>query len=262
MTERVFFAAYPASPSEISLAISAAEKINTSRLRILPWEQTFTPGHFIDQTVLPEIKKSDGLIVDVSTPNNNVFFEAGYAIGLKKPIIPICNSSINNSGKYLQAIGLFDNIGYQTYENGNHLRDILDKIKIPSPLFPDDRSINKKQSIYVLDALKRSQFAAKIISATKEAVRFFRSFDPNEEYRMSMRSAWDNVSQSTGVLVSFLSDNKDDHEFHNLRASLIAGLAYGMDKEFLILTDGEISAPLDFRDHCFPIKHPDRKSVV
>lgn len=251
------FSAYPSEPPDIGQTIEAAEKLPASGLKLKTWRTAFGPGNFIDRNILPEIKRADGLIFDLSITNNNVFFEAGYAIGLQKPIIPICNASILNAGKYLKEIGIFDNIGFYNYENGRELRDALNRLPFPEPLFRDHRPVNRRQPIYVLDALRRSEFAAKVISSVKESIKFYRSFDPQEEYRLSVRSAWEDVSQSTGVLVTLLSDKKDDYLFHNLRASFLAGLAVGMGRECLVLADHVAEPPLDFRDQCKVVKHPD-----
>ncbi len=125
------------------------------------------------------------------------------------------------------------------------------------PLFSEEAKTNTEQAVYVLDALRRSEFATKVISAVKSSVKFYRSFDPQEEYRLSLRTAWDQVSASTGMLVTVLADTKDDAELHNLRASFLAGLAIGLDRECLILVDGNAKKPLDFVDHCRTVKHPD-----
>ena len=71
------FAAYPSDPPDIGHAIEAAEKIPSSQFRLRTWKTAFGPGNFIDRNVLPEIKKADSLLFDVSIPNDNVFFEAG-----------------------------------------------------------------------------------------------------------------------------------------------------------------------------------------
>lgn len=253
----IFFVAYPSAPPEIGQTMKAVEAKQPSKLMIKTWEKTFGPGQFIDHNILPEIRRASGLIFELSVPNNNVFFEAGYAIGMGKPIIPVCNNSILNSALYLKKLGLFDNVGYSTYENSEDLKSVLDNIKLPDPLFQSAKPINQGQPVYVLDAYRRSEFAAKVVSAVKDSVTYYRSFDPQEEYRMSLRTVYDDVSESSGILVTLLANNKDDFELHNIRASFIAGLAIGMGKECLILADGPMQTPLDFRDYCKAVKYPD-----
>ena len=251
------FAAYPAEPPEIGQTLQATEQLPTDSVSLLTWQKAFGPGRFIDANVLPEIDKSDGLLFELSTPNNNVFFEAGYAIGIGKAVVPVCNSSLAQSGQYLKKLGLFDNVGYQSYENSQGLRTFLDGLILPQPLFTSAADTNQEQAVYVLDALRRSEFASKVISAVKSSIKFFRSFDPQEEYRLSLRTAWEQVSASTGVLVTLLSDTKEDAQLHNLRASFLAGLATGLNRCCLILVDGNARKPLDFIDDCRTIRHPD-----
>lgn len=255
--ENGFFAAYSSDPNEIGHTIEAAEKKNSSHIQFYTWRSTFGPGNLIDRNILPQIQNADGLIVDITVPNSNVIFEAGYAIGCQKPILPICNRSIAHSAEFVKKLGIFDNIGFQEYENSADLIYKLSNVKIPKQLFADPRPLNSKQPFYVLDAYRRSEFAAKIISAVKEQIKFFRSFDPQEEYRLSVRTAWEEVSQSSGIIVSLLSNNRDDAELHNLRASFLAGLAIGLGRPCLVLVDGNLDTPLDFRDKCKIISHPD-----
>ena len=133
----VLFAAYPSQPPDIGHTLEAAEQIETSELRLRTWRTAFGPGNFIDSNVLPEIQKSDGLLIEISLPNNNVYFEAGYAIGRQKPIIPVCNTSISGAVSYLKKIGIFDNTGYESYDNSQQLRNILDRLTLPNPLEVD-----------------------------------------------------------------------------------------------------------------------------
>ncbi len=129
------FVAYGAAPVEIGQTFQAAEALPVGGVgpSQLTWQRAFGAGRFIDENVLPEIDKSDGLLFELAVPNNNVFFEAGYAIGLGKPVLSVCNSSIAHAGQYLKKLGLFDNVGHQAYENSQELRQFLDQLELPPP---------------------------------------------------------------------------------------------------------------------------------
>lgn len=258
-----FFAAYPSTPEHVSHSIEAAEKINSSHIQFDTWKSTFGAGKIIDQSVLPEIQNSDGLVCDITVPNENVFFEIGYAIGCGKPIIPIVNTSIHQAAGYLRKLGILDNVGQIRYENSEDLVHKLQSHLIPSPLFAEPNFEISKQPLLVLDAQKRNEVSVKLISAVKELAKFFRTFDPQEEYRMSARTAWELVNESTGVVVTVFDKNREDYELHNIRAAFLSGMAIALEKECLILVDPAARKPLDYIDICKTVKHPDhiRESV-
>lgn len=252
-----YFAAYPSTPPLIAQSIEEAEKTNSSYIQFETWRTTFGPGRIIDQSVLPCIEQSDGLICDITVPNDNVFFEIGYAIGLSKPIIPIINESINDAGAYLRKLGLLDNVGQIRYENSLDLIRELQSYSVPAPLFSAHAAKISSQPLLVLDSLRRNEVSTKLISAVKDLAKFFRTVDPQEEYRLSARTIWELVTESTGIIVTIYSQERDDWQLHNIRASFLSGLALAQNKEALILIDPDARKPLDYIDICKTIKHPD-----
>jgi len=252
------FAAYPSRPTEISqsfVLLDVDSNLRTSGVRFQSWEATADAGNIIDENILPHLRESDLVLVDITFPNCNVYFEAGYAIGLGKPIIPLVNQGIVKP-EYLRRLGIFDNIVYQSYENHTDIKRIILSNLNASPLIARERKTNSKQPIYTLDALKRTEFASKVISSIKENKLFFRSHDPAEIYRLSFRDAFRAVDSSIGVILSFLSESKEDWELHNIKSSFLFGLSMGMEKKTLMLTDRSMNTPLDFIDFVKPIKHP------
>lgn len=251
------FAAYPSIPNEVAQSIEIAEKQNSSHVQFDTWRSKFGAGRLIDKNVLPCIEQSDGLICDITIPNNNVYFEIGYAIGLEKPIVPIINSSISTAGSYLRRLGILDNVGQIRYENSDDLLNKIEFHRLGGPIFVGGANKVSSQPVLVLDSLRRNEVSTKLISAVKACMKFYRTIDPQEEYRLSARVAWDLLTESTGVIVTIFSPGRDDWELHNIRASFLAGMAVARDLECLILADPDASKPLDFIDICKTIKHPD-----
>jgi hypothetical protein len=58
-------------------------------------------------------------------------------------------------------------------------------------------------------------------------------------------------------VLQLLSSDNTDHRHHNLRSAFVAGLAYSLDKQLLILQDGYSPVPSDCRDFVSPYKTPD-----
>lgn len=246
------FFGYSSDPAIVGQSIeSAVKQINAKLIpyQTKTWPQVFKFGEFIDSNILGAIDRSELCYFDVSVPNFNVFFEAGYSIGRGKPTIILINSSLENGGEYLQEIGLFDTIGQGRFENSAGLLEIIGVDELPRPILPTSYEANNAQPLYVLKSKKSFEGMAKAVSALIDAAAEFRVFDPVEDPRMSLRDVVDQVAQSTGVLCAVISRAIDDSESHNLRAAFLCGLARAMDREVLLLNMSTKPLPLDVRDY-------------
>ncbi|MCY4594173.1 MAG: hypothetical protein OXC19_05170 [Bryobacterales bacterium] len=259
MPTRQGFIAYPSSPSIVTDTIETA----VSRLRsdsgtanAKTWRETDVAGHFIGTEVLASIANSSWLAADVSILNFNVTYEVGYAIGLGKPLLLTRNASLAKQGPSLSQLGVFDTLGYKSYENSEHLTAILRDAPNSQPLASRAVELNQGDPVYLTDAKFKTNSVTRIISRVKKARLRFRSFDPNEQPRLAGPDAINNVAQSFGVLAHFIPSTVSDEELHNLRSAFIAGLAHGMDKVTLLLQDGNGPIPLDYRDLVVAFQSP------
>lgn len=250
------FFAYPANPVLIGETIEAAMKKGTnSDIIVETWRELDIPGRFISERVLSGIDKGVFFIADITRLNFNVTYEIGYAIGRSKRIILTRNSSIKEVTPKINEVGIFDTLGYSTYQNSNELLEIINNVNKRDPLNCCYEK-NKKAPVYLNEAKFKTDWATTLISKVKKARLFYRSFDPNEQPRLSAYDAIKQVSQSFGVLIHLLPSHIADHEVHNLRAAFIAGLAEGMNKVISIIQNGDDPVPLDYRDFVKTCYHP------
>lgn len=258
------FWGYSSSPNEIGIAIEAAvcasNLIQSTGDKIVTWPSVFEVGSFIEQNVLQSIDNSRMCFFDITVANYNVLYEIGYAIGKSKPVKIFINKSFKNNGNYINKLGAFDTMGQARYENEDDLLKIIQSNLNGASVFEGELRINRSQPLYLLDSLIRSDFASKIISAIKETKTFYRSFDPKEEYRMSLRREIQEISSSIGVITTILSDDIVDSELHNLRSAFLSGLAKGMEIPVLTLKLSKEPAPLDVRDIVIEVSHPEHIS--
>jgi hypothetical protein len=79
-------------------------------------------NNLIDDEIIGGIKRSRFLVAEISSENKNVYFEAGYAMGLKLPVILLCQ-------KARKDIVHFDVSHYNTifYSDNVDLKDRLVK---------------------------------------------------------------------------------------------------------------------------------------
>ncbi len=258
------FIAYPGSPADLADPITkAAQSLSLSNPDIKAWPSLEPFGLNIPGEVRSAIEDADVLFADVTRPNMNVYYEIGYAIGLGKTFAPIINVSFANATISTRSLGLFANIGYQVYENSKELERII----IATPYNPllglYSQDINYSQPLYVLDTLRKTNFRNAVVSAIKESRSHFRSFDPVEMARVSVVQLIAEVSGSSGIIVPYLAPHIDDAERHNLRGALIAGLALGLGRETLMITDfHDEDAPTDYSDDIVVAKDQARISEI
>jgi len=246
------FIAYPSAPKEIGDSIRATcaeiKRLQSSR-KLHPWESNDIAGHCLIDPVLEKIKDSKILIADITRLNFNVVYEIGFAVGLRKRVFLIRNNTITQDKRLILDVGLFDTIGFIDYSNSTQLVLTLTGIDNLSPLPLSDTPLNKHVPVYILTPREKAEAEIRIISRVKKTGGvFYRSFDPVENARLSIRSAIDNVCSSIGVILPLLASNRSDALPHNLRCAFVAGLSHALEKETLFMQAGGEPIPLDLRD--------------
>lgn len=253
------FVAYPSSPSILQDTIEASVRelqVQPSSLHLSTWRASDVVGQFVGEKILEDIAESDALVADITRFNFNVTYEIGFAIGRRKRLILIRNEAVQPDRDEVD-LGIFDTIGFEKYENTAQLTRAMRKVESSKPLDFGTSVINSAP-VYLLDAKYKTDEVTRIFSRVKKAKLSFRSFDPNEEPRLSALEAIRNVAQSHGVLVHLLGPAIRDSRLHNLRAAFIAGLAAGMDKVVSIIQLGREPVPIDYRDFATPCLHPEQ----
>ncbi len=247
-----YFFAYSGTPRSIGDIIETTVKeLNGTQQNVTSWKSLAIVGSFIRDKIKEQIDTCDCLIADITVLNLNVTFEIGYAIGIGKPVMVVKNQSIKNDKITIREVGIFDTIGYKEYQNSVELTQIIQK-QNPSALSIHNDEPNYRSPVFLLETKIKSDYSDRITSRIKKAKLMYRSFDPNETPRLSAYDAIKEVSQSFGVVVSFLNTEFEDSDIHNIRAAFIAGLATGMGREYSFLQYKANDVPIDFRDFVSP----------
>lgn len=247
------FFAYPGQPADLTATINAAVRLvngTQAKSRVIAWPEMGVFGSNIPDNVRDNIRSSTVFIFDVTRPNLNVYYEAGFAIGCGRPIAPVLNSSFANAASELQRDGLFDNIGYKSYENSKQLAEVISELPGESLLRLYGRDLDDQQPLFILDALRKIDFRNAVVSAVKASHVHFRSFDPVEVPRLSAVAMIAQVSSSSGIILPIIADHIEDSARHNLRGAFLAGLGHGLERQTLLLQQRQSSSinPADYRD--------------
>ena len=203
-------------------------------------------GSPLAEMIIKNIDNAQIFACDLTYPNHNVSFEIGYAIGRYKRIFASLDTTIENSERrfkrhYFNLLGL----SYSSYENHVELSEQflrerpwsdLDSTILhdrhrrmaPRPEFPTLLYVQPKlvtpAVLETHDMLSDSMFRESLIVD-----------DPNENPSPSSDWYADQVRKADVVLVHLLSSEHREAELHNIKASLIAGLASALRRPLLML---------------------------
>jgi hypothetical protein len=153
-----------------------------------------------------------------------VAFEIGYAIGIKKRALLFVNTSHNGDRELANNIGIFDTLGYERYENSETLKSLLVSRTDFSPI-EFGVAINHQQPVYIVEPLKKNDAHLMLVSRTKKARWRYRSFNPDEDVRLSALDAIRHVAQSAGVITPLQPASIHNAKEQNIRAMFVSGLA-------------------------------------
>jgi nucleoside 2-deoxyribosyltransferase len=248
MKSQAFFA-YPGGYPIISEAVDrVVELAEHSNLQVKPWSAMKITGFKVDDLIRDELDDANLLIADVTYANFNVYYEMGYAIGRGKPVLPTINTAVEHAVSRITSDGLFDNIGWATYQNAEQLSVILQGWRESAWVNRYKRAKDHSQPLFFLDCQKKTDFRNHIFQSIENSHVQHRGFDPEVTARLTAAQAISEISASAGVVLPILSDDIVDSARHNRRAAFMLGLSHGFDIDVLALQFGNGPAPLDYRD--------------
>jgi hypothetical protein len=213
----------------------AISNLDRRRLVLTPWSSLPVTGLKLDNLIRDRIAGSDYLFADITYPNFNVYYEVGFAIGKLKTVVPCLNTSFSSANVNAALVGFFDTIGQCRYQNAEQLKNQLEEFEAPEWISGSFKSRDFSHPLFILDTLVKSDFRNWIFQAATNAKVNVRTFDPDENPRLTAYNCIGDVSASAGIIVPILHSEFEDAYKHNLRAALIAGVAHGLDKRTLII---------------------------
>jgi len=256
---RCFFA-YPSKiPSHVEIIEKAIEELNDSQIvEVIGWKNIFTTGKFIIKEICKEIDSCSLFLCDLTTLNNNVLFELGYAIAQNKRIFIFLDISIEKAKLDFDKFNLITTIGYSEYSN---TRDITKAFYREKP-YEDLKntvysqaieSVINKQShrfptlFYLKSGIETessSQLSRRIAASKIKQVT-----DDPQEVRMQPLSWYvEEVTKSFCVIAHLLAQEHSGCKQHNTKVSFISGLALGLGKPLLMLAHEPFNSPIDYKE--------------
>lgn len=242
---------YPSQPEFLAETIEDAGRQLSNiagEKKWLTWKNLDVQGQVIFCEICKAMRFTKVVIADVTTLNFNLLFEVGYALGLGVSVLPIRDTSNIKDVKAFEELGILDTFGYFDYRNAGELRDgILSRQNLP-PFSLQAPVLNVEQPLYLIKSPVDNEGMIKVLSVVKKSRLRFRTFDAKEVARLSLHDAYKQTLSSRAVLLHLLAPEIRGANVHNARCAFIAGLAMATQKHVLMLQQGLVKQPIDYRD--------------
>jgi hypothetical protein len=232
MTAQIFFG-YASQP-ELSreTLYSASEEISSTGLvEVLSWESLKVGGRVVVTAILDAIDDSELAVFDVSTLNENVLFEVGYAIGRAKGIWLLLDTTDKEAKWLWKKFRLLSSVGYVSWVNSEDikiafLRDlphqsestIFDDLIEPNLTPTIGASIFYFPSFHDIDPSK--ELGRRLDAEARRGVRLL-SADPTESAISPLAWYAEKVNGTSGTVVHFEASRRELAPLHNARAAVL-----------------------------------------
>ena len=259
---RVFYA-YPDHPPNVGETLqSTVRKIKASgqlakNIRFTTWTDNKVSGQRLIATITGQIDRSGVFACDLTYPNQNVNFELGYALSTFKRIFASLNPSVDNAANEFARIYFsLLNMGYSQYANHEDLAEALLLEKPWETLQQTLLDVRHRQQPPRLEKptlmyIKPPLLSDSVIAVQEEFGKtIFRDSiitdDPNEYSSQIVDWYAEKLRTADAVIVHLLGTDHSRYRLHNLKASMIAGLACGFGRPTLMLAHAPYDPPIDY----------------
>lgn len=214
-------------------------------------------GNYIVSSVTSAIDGSDVVVAELSSMNDNVLFEFGYALAKNKKTIIAFDETDSRAEYTWKTIPALKAVGRVNY-SGNHntlAGQLATSISSDQPNLYESllagarnkeanavfsvQSPVKHTAAEALEKYLQRQTHLNILGASDDLVIAPLDFYTKEIYR------------SSAAIFHLLGENRRRATEHNAMASLLAGFAHGLEIPILMAVEKEYQTPLDYADLLF-----------
>lgn len=251
----IAYAAHPPMRAEVMRA--TASRLSDSGVAATTWEDLRNEGQALIPLICDQIDRSECVVAEVSDLNNNVLFEAGFALARGKELWLAVDKSEAESMRNWRDLGILATVGRVDYEGNsdslanqwlsyytgseNSLIETLlinGKPREGDAIFAPSTPV-KFEAASTLEKHLDRQGHIRVLGATDDLGLAPLDFFVKEIYR------------SSGCIFHLMPERKVRSREHNARASFLAGIAKGFDLPVLMLAEDGESVALDYHDLTF-----------
>ncbi|MEZ5078665.1 MAG: hypothetical protein R2725_14625 [Solirubrobacterales bacterium] len=270
MADSKIFIGFASSPTTLAdtLRTASDQLAKVGGLRLRTWEDLRVAGHLLLDEIEKAIRGTDVAVFDLTQLNENVLFEVGIAIGANRVIWPLRDATDETRKNEWSTIGLLDQLGHVRFTSSEDIvgafmaerPDLQSKPLSEDTLQPQLKAGRPPSILYVAEPVQTDAGRASlnVLSARSSDHLPLVSADPSEASVQTLPWFFQHVYSAEAVVVHLASKRRSGAATHNARASLVAGLARGLNKPLLMLAENDFVSALDYRDLLYP--YPDAAS--
>ncbi|MFC3774722.1 nucleoside 2-deoxyribosyltransferase [Mycolicibacterium holsaticum] len=251
---------YPEKPrGQADVLRATAKKLNSAGVvAALTWESLNVEGTIVISAILEAIDSAAMCVFDITAPNPNVLFEAGYAIGRGKPVWLTMDATDARAQSDWRDFALLREVGYTAYQNSDELVgkfDSLDPIsnlqalydQIIEPALPEQET-PRDSVLYctTFQPFEASNRLNNMMEARQSRGEKIIVADPSETSLVPLTWFVRQMSAAAGVIVSYAGQNRKRADLYNNRHAFIAGVAMGLEIPILMLAEDTYAPPFDY----------------
>jgi len=251
------FMGYPSQPHSLPEVHRAVAKRAPSGHIYVTWESLQVGGTVVISTVLDAIEDASFCLFDVTRPNPNVLFEAGFAIARGKPIWLTVDTTVASYKKSWNDLAILKEIGYTPYQNSGDLIariNSMDPLDTVAPLYdtliePAIPYASDRTSLLYCPPYAPYEASNQLSSLVNDFRRRGLQVvvaDPQESSLNQLRWYAPKLASAAGILINFAGADRTWSEPHNCRNAFVAGMAVGLEINLLMVSEGDYTRPFDY----------------
>lgn len=254
------FLGYPAAPPMLGETMRNSATAIARLTEVKTWEDLRIGGKPIIDEIFEAIDRSRVGVFEVTSLNENVLFELGYAVARSKVIWPLRDETVADAQGLWKRFGLLSTTGQVFYGNSDDIfaRFTNERPDVQgTPFFEQELAPHLSPSgdpgLLFLSSpaqTEASRVLARVVEEEGRGIAVIHA-DPRETTAESLVWFAQHVYEARAVVVHFLPPTRTGFQTHNPRCALVAGLAMGMGRPVLMLAEDPYETPIDYRDHLF-----------
>jgi hypothetical protein len=253
----IFFA-YPAQPEATGETVALAAAHLGGRLGVSAdtWQSLEVAGRLVLRQITEAIDRADLICCELGTLNPNVLFELGYGIAKQKAAWLLLDTTDAEARRRWHQFGLLGSVGYVGYTHSGDIQSrILGGLSQLRPLWDDlahpTLPIQNARTIFYMPlnhATDASRTLTRRLDAAARKNWHINTADASEVGAAPISWYLPNIWAASAAVIHFSAPRRTNSLIHNARAALIAGIAYGLGKQLLMVAEEQYESPFDYKD--------------
>lgn len=255
MGSQSYFLAYAGQPAlraetmRETVAACAARSIKT-----VSWESLRNEGRLLIDPILEQIRESDACVAEVSSNNPNVLFEAGYALGVGKPLIFAIDETDQDATRSWSGLGIVSTVGRIDYSGNSQIlaSRMAELAAKPNPPLIESLLANarpKEANAVFAPSVPHKFNSAERLERHLERKTHLKLLAAQDEIGLGPLTYYvEEIYRSSAAVLHFMKPSRTRADIYNSRLAFLAGIVRGLDIPLLMVAEEGYQSPLDYRD--------------